>query len=203
MRGGSYYIEAEGLDELIAGLKGMKGYRRDLKAAHDRIARLAAVNVKRNVPTGHRSPKDSHSHKPPGTLRRRVYAKSTYMRASVGIHDPGGYLLLQEFGGTSFWHRGGAGAIRAANKKHVALSAMRDGQRVANVSGGGGGHVIYYKPRKPRGYFIWNVAYHMRSQIGSTYMRGLVGVAAKHDLHMVIKSTNLDLPQAEPLGRAA
>lgn len=200
MATGGYSIEVTGLDKLLKGLKGMSGYRKDLRTTNERIMRRAVVDVKRHAPMGHRSSKDSHSHKPPGTLKRRVYGKATYIRASVGVHDPGGYLILQEFGGTSFWHRGGAGAIRAVNRGHIALSVMVGGRRMANVSVGGKGHIVYHKARMPRGYFVWNEAYHLRQFIGSTYTHGLADIGKKYGLAVKVKSTNLDIPQAAPFG---
>jgi len=195
MATGGYSIEYTGVDELVKALKGMSGYRKEMRGVNEKIQRRAVVDVKRNAPMGHRSAKDSHSHKPPGTLKRRVYGKATFARAAVGVHDPGGYLILQEFGGTSFWHRGGAGVIRAANRGHAALSAMGGSKRLANVSVGGKGHFIYYKPRKPRGYFIWNEAYHLRHFVGSTYAHGLADIGAKHGVAVTVKSTNLDIEQ--------
>ena len=61
--------------------------------------------------------------------------------------------------------------------------------------GGASGHIIYKKPREPRGYFIWNVAYRLRSRIGKTYMDNLREIAARNALSLEVVSDHLDIEQ--------
>lgn len=172
---GGYAIEAHGLDELKEGLRGSRGGLRDLRRAYAHIAETAGHHVRARAPIGSASAKDGAGHLPPGYLKASVRWGATINGPWVSAGaDPEFPLTLQEFGGTSFWHRGGRGAIRAANRGHAAITSLGISK--------GAGHVVYKKPRNPLGYFIWNVGYRLRGPIGEQLHFGIGQVCRMHDL---------------------
>lgn len=182
---GGYYIDAEGLDELRRALAETATGFKDMSKLYRAIGKRAELYVKTNSPMYAGSPKDSRSHPPPGFMQSKTRGgggKTAYVSVS---NVP--YIFVQEFGGASFWHRSGAGAGRAIKRAVRARS-------YSNMKMSGG-HVIYKKPRRRRGYFIWNVAYRLRSFIGETFTEGLQEIAAKHGLAMDVVDKNLNIEQ--------
>ena len=193
---GSYYLEVQGADELKRALLATERGIKDLSKAHRAIGKMAGEYVKANEPLpSYSGGKNGRGHMPPGWLQSNTKGgggkAGAYVQASS---EPEHYLYLQEFGGTSFWHGGGKGAVRAANRAHStnSVAASRAGIR---------GHVVYKKARNRRGYFIWNVAYRLRSRIGAEYARNLEEIAARNNLPLVMTSTNLGLEPLPPPGR--
>jgi len=187
---GGYYIDAGSLDKVIIALKKSKGGVRDQRMAYRNIAEDAGHYVKAHAPV-YRGPVDPKTPYSPGRKAGRSSALPGGLRRSVKwgatIHGPWvsagdestPYIYVQEFGGTSFWHRQGKGIIRAANRRHASYATMGEwglGQ------GGSSGHVIYKKERNRRGYFIWNVAYRLRSRIGEHLQENLSLVLQKHGI---------------------
>jgi hypothetical protein len=179
-------IRVDGLTEIVAGLKASKGGLRDLRAVHQRISDHAGNRVHRDMRAtfvrGWHGAKAGGEHAPAGYLLNKMVAKGSANGATVKVTDGGyGYLMVQERGGTSYWHGGGKGALRSANR----------GQDAVNKLGGGyigtgkvavKGHIIYKKPVSKRGYFIWNVAWREREYIGREYYRGVAEVFEKHGI---------------------
>ena len=198
MATGDYYIDASGLEEVARALEQSKGGIRDLRVAYRNIAEDAERYVRRHVPVGTASRKDGYAHGLPGGLRRSVtsgVARSGPWVSAGNRATP--YIFVQEFGGASFWHRSGARAIRSQNRAHRSIAEVveRTGIR---------GHVVYKKARKPHGYFIWNVAYRLRSQIGRNLHENLSLVLERHGIpYEMPANPALGIqPMANP-GRAA
>ena len=179
MVGGGYQIKASGLTELISALEKTATGVQDLHAVSDKVARQAWVNVHQRAPQGHASAKDSHSHKPSGNLRRHITKGVAGNTAFVELNDVD-YGILQEFGGHSYWHHAGKGALRS--RKHARVEKMSGGRiRVGNRATKG--HIIYEKPRQALGYFIWNVAFRIRDRLISTYTEGVADICRKNGLN--------------------
>ncbi|HAM57210.1 MAG TPA: hypothetical protein DCQ64_18110 [Candidatus Rokubacteria bacterium] len=192
MARGGYFIGERGTDELAAALKAAGGKTSELRAVHKRIGEMAAKNVRPNVPVYRGSKKDSKTHRGPGYLRGTVKGGASAQRSWVEMDDKSGVLILMEFGGKSYWHRGGKGALRATNRGHNAVEAFGKAVRVGLYSERG--HISYTRARKPRGYFIWNVAYHLRHEIASEYAYGIKGVLNDHGLQFeTAASPSLDI----------
>jgi len=207
---GGYWVGTKGADEFAAALRDAAGNLRDLREIHREIGRAAEINVEKNVPVYMRRNSladrskwraTSRTGKRPGYLKSRVKGGGGTKSSWVEIRDDSGVLILQEFGGMSFWQQQGKGIIRSANRRHIGYKTMREwglGQ------GGSSGHFIYEKPRKPRGYFIWNVAWHMRNEIADTYCRGLARIADQHGISMdIARSPALDGMKPSIYRRAA
>lgn len=194
---GDFYIDARGLDEVVAALKASKGGAQDLRAAYRNIAEDAKRDVWRRAPVGSASRKDGRGRRA-YHLRDTVRSGATIRGPWVSAGDAGTPdIFLHEFGGTSYWHRSGARAIRSTNRAH---RSMLDAASRAGVKG----HVVYKKPREPYGYFIWNVAYRLRSRIGRNIHENLSLVLGKHGIPYEMPA-NPDLgitPMSNP-GRAA
>jgi len=183
---GGYYIEVDGADELKCALEGTASGIRDLSRAHREIGKMAGAYVKAHEPL------------PSGGAGRAGHNRGTYdgmLQASTRggggksgayVQAAAPYLFVQEFGGTSFWHKSGAGTLRAANRAHVKVTH-------AAAATGTRGHVIYKKPRRGAGYFIWNVAFRLRSRIGRQYMDDLERIGQSHGLGIETTSANLDI----------
>jgi hypothetical protein len=197
---GGYYIEAN-TDDLKEALRGVKGGLNDLRAAYREIAEWLKPDIARYVPIyglQHSRAKDSsfahdgRSHPPPGNLFRTLETGATINGpwARIGGHDAT-YAILQEFGGTSFWHGSGRGTLRASNRAH------RSAEEAASRAGIKG-HVIYKKPRAKYGYFIWNAGYRNRMRLGSSLYGAIRDVCAKHGLLLEVPANPaLDIkPQA-------
>lgn len=189
---GEYYIDidASGLTELANALEQTAGGVKDLSKLYRTIGKKAEWYVKTHQPIYTGSPKDSKTHPPPGFMQSRTKGgggKAAWV--SVSKVD---YLIMQEFGGASYWHRYGAGAGRAVARK----VRPKGGYSGMTMTGSrGSGHIIYKKPRKKRGYFIWNVAYRLRSYIGEQLTTGILDIGAKHGLGMEVTDKNLDIEQ--------
>lgn len=195
---GDFYIDARGLDELVAELKASKGGLRDLRAAWRNVAEDAERDVRRRAPVGSPSAKDGRARRT-HHLRDTVRSGATIRGPWVSAGDASTPdIFLHEFGGTSYWYRGGAGSIRAQNRAHrsIAETIARTGAR--------GGHVVYTKRRQPRGYFIWNVAWRLRQRIGRDIHENLSLVLGKHGIpYEMPANPELDItPMVDP-GRAA
>jgi hypothetical protein len=184
-------IRVEGLDELIAGLKAVAGPRglRDIRQANREIATHVARRVEHDARASffahyRGGRKDSMKHPLPGHLLRGIKPIGSARNASVAVSDGGyGYLILQEFGGKSYWHGSGRGALRQANRAHAAVETLSGGYigtgRVATK-----GHIIYTKPRRTRGYFIWNAAYRERAYIGKAYSDAIERAFERHGVRI-------------------
>ena len=183
---GGYHIQTSGLDELTEALNRTAGGVKDLSKLYRAIGKKAEMYVRVHEPIYAGSSKDSSTHKPPGYMQSQTRGGGG-KSAWVKISDVP-YIYVQEFGGTSYWFRGPAGVIRALNRAHRSYEAL--GAKV-----GGTGHVIYKKARNPRGYFIWNVAYRLRSYIGEEFTGGIQDIAQRHGLAMDVTSKQLDIKQ--------
>ena len=186
MASGGYLLKVEGIDQLKSGLAGTARGVKDLSAANRAIGRMAADYVRAHEPVGSPSSHDSSQHAPAGYLRARTSGGGgkggAYVQANT---EPFHYLMVQEFGGHAYWHRGGAGALRKLT-----------GGRLKNVPGGlrgTHGHAIYEKARNPLGYFIWNVAYRLRSPISDAYSMNLEQIALANGLKLDMQPGNLGL----------
>lgn len=196
-------INGEALDQLAEALRASAGGVKDMRAVYENIASYAHTNVVAHAPGPYSSSKDGAGQPPPGAIKGSVKHKATYNSARVGA---GGamtpHIYIQEFGGLSYWHRLGAGMGRFLNPGHKKVQVMAPyllaGRALFR------GHRIYYKARLPRGYFIWNVAYHIRGYIGDTLTRGIAGVCEKHGILVNVTSTELGIEPAPPFvgGRA-
>ena len=200
MAAGGFYIDSSDLDRFALRMKGMRGAFKDMRSVHERVARRAAVDVKMRAPLGKRSAKDSRSHMPPGYLKRSIRGRATRSNAYVSAGAPHmGYLFLQEFGGSAYWHTGGRGSLRATNTGHAAVKQFGKAVLVGLYSEHG--HIVYQKSRKPRGYFIWNVAFRLRSTIAVMYCKGLAEVGAKHGISVTAAASPSLTYYGKPMGR--
>jgi len=193
---GGYYIEMQGADELKRALLATERGMKDLSKVHRDIGKMAGQYVRAHEPLpSYDQRKDGKGHLPAGWLQAHTKGgggkAGAYVEAST---QPANYLMIQEFGGTSFWHKSGRGALRAANRAHRTNveAASRAGIR---------GHTIYKKARNPRGYFLWNVVWRLRDPIGRMYTNELEAVAAKNDLPLEFTTSNLGLEPMPPPGR--
>jgi hypothetical protein len=194
MARGGFYIDRTELDRFAVKLKEVAGHTRELDRVYRRIGKHAEAYVIAHEPIYAGSPKDSSSHKPPGYMQSQTKGGGGKRGAYVQIRDVD-YLFLHEIGGTSYWHRGGRGTLRK-------LGGRRHSGDLASVAGrhGAGGHTVYRVPRNPKGRFIWNVAYRLRSYIGLTLCQGIQVISAKRGIAMDITDANLDIPESY-LGR--
>lgn len=186
-----YYIDAGSMDAVVVALKKSRGGTRDLRMAYRNIAEDAGRYVRAHAPVGRSSKKDSRQHAIPGRTRRSVRYGSTINGPWVSAGDESTPdIYLQEFGGTSYWYRGGGmhGQIRqfdtegGRSYKHKRRTLVaRDLGSIAKRYGLGG-HVVYTKPRNRMGYFIWNVAFRLRSRIGENLQENLSLVLQKHGI---------------------
>ena len=187
------------MDDLQRALSQVPHGLRDLKKIHAAVAKVAEKKVLADVPVY----KGQHSlskkpNKPgagwagAGHLKSTVQAKASRDRATIKVGDAKTtYFIVQEFGGTSYWHEGGAGAYRKLNRGHKAFErTSRSTFRMGKVSGRG--HRIYSKARQSRGYFIWNVAYRMRTPISRCWTSGIGNLIQQTGLEVNMAS-NYDL----------
>jgi len=224
MATGGYYIESKDIKELRVHLSEAQlaisrgfvhggGSTPHLRQAFADIGERGVRDVKSRVPVygGQHSPQSVYNtggwfgrrHSAPGggavgslrdSISKRVSGGNVAVRAAWS-----GPLILQEFGGTSFWSRQvSAGMLRKGNRAHrsVVESAERAGVR---------GHVIYRKHRQPRGYFIWNWAYYLRGYIGQRLGEGLKDEFASYNIELEVGlngGLEGDL-QSEPFARTA
>jgi hypothetical protein len=184
---GGYYIGIKDLDEFVAALEQTADGMDDLGAVFERIGKTAERWVKRNVPRGTASPKDSKTHKPPGYLQSIVLGGHGKWGSWVQMADESGVLTLQEWGGKSVWRRGGA-QWSPTKKRGRSTGAFTVSHKKATPS-----HVVYEKPRRKNGYFIWNAGYQLRDEIGELLADGLAMVAAKHGIAIDIATGALDI----------
>jgi hypothetical protein len=177
---GGWYVDQSELTEFTEALRETAGDIKDLTKVYREIGKKAGQYVKYHEPIYGGPDKGRHN-----TVHLQDRTKGGGGKggayASITKVD---YLYVQEFGGTSFWHKSGAGSLRKSNRAHKSYAQM-----------GAKGHVIYKKPRRSLGYFIWNVAFRMRTYIGETLCGGLVDIAAKHDIDMDIAESYLDIEQ--------
>lgn len=181
---GAYYIDKSELDEFAARLEEVAGSVKDLSKVYRDIGRRAGEYVKAHEPIyagptkGRRETIHLQDRTRGGGGKRGAYV------AITGVP----YLYVQEFGGTSYWYRGPAGLARAMNKGHKSYDAL-------GFKANGTGHVIYKKPRRKLGYFIWNVAYRLRSYISYELTDGIRRIAGQHNISMDITDRTLDIKQ--------
>lgn len=222
MAAGAFYIESKDFKALqqhlseaqlsvARGFVSGGGSTPHIRRAFEDIGRRGVETVKQHVPVygGQHSPQGvlnvaghlGRRHSTPGAAAVGSLRDSITKRVSggnVAIRSAwAGPLILQEFGGTSFWQRqASAGMLRRGNRRHesVVQSAARAGVH---------GHTVYRKFRKPRGYAIWNWAYHIRDYIGPRLGEGLKDEFASHDIELKVGlngGLEGDL-QAEPFAR--
>jgi hypothetical protein len=184
---GGYYIGVKELDELVAALGQTADGMDELGLLFERIGKKAALWVEARVPVGTPSPKDSKTHKPPGYLASIVRGGHGKWGAWVQMKDESGVLTLQEWGGKSVWRRGGA-QWSPTKKRGRSTGAFTVSHKKATPS-----HVVYEKPRRKNGYFIWNAGYYLRDYIGQTLYEGLQEIGAKHGIAIDIATGALDI----------
>jgi hypothetical protein len=184
---GGYYIDKHEIDEFAAKLNAVAGSTKDLTRVYSKIGKHAENYVRGQEPIyagptkGRRETIHLQDHTKGGGGQRGAYVRIS------GVP----YLYVQEFGGTSYWYRGGAGVLRKVNRGHRALGTGIGVQ---------GGHPIYRKPRRALGYFIWNVAWRLRTFIGGSLTAGIQQISESHGIQMDITDRNLDIPQ-KPFSR--
>lgn len=195
MAAGGYALKVQGADEVAAALKASGQGVRDLSRINTEIAHRAHMKVAADAPVykGQNSMSKKPAHGSTARFEIMDSIKDSHgpKRASVSA---GGqpYFFIQEFGGTSYWYRGGGGGALRKLGGHFGVEAGGGYLSVGRASVRG--HVIYRKPRKSRGYFIWNVAYRLRSFIGNTYMKGLDSICTENGLDVDFNaSADLDL----------
>jgi hypothetical protein len=183
---GGFYVDKGGLDDLERALEQTASGLKDLHKVYRTIGRKAGLYVKTHEPIYAGSKKDSKSHPPPGFMQSRTKGGGGKKGAYVAVSQVP-YIYVQEFGGSSFWHRYGAGFGRSLSRK---VKASGYGSIKVDK-----GHIVYTKPRKPKGYFIWNVAWRLRSYIGEQLTNGIADISKKHGLAMSVKDRNLGIEQ--------
>lgn len=203
MARGGYFVETKGADELAAALKAAAGNTRDLRKVHKRVAKAGEKFARAKAPIGKRSPKDSKAHKQPGYLRDQIKGGASAQRSWIQIIDESGVVFVQEFGGTSYWTRGGRGLIRSANRAHRAVASQGRGY-VGTTHVATRGHIVYKKARKSRGYFVWNAAWYLRDDIARIYSDGVRDLGARHGIMIeVSQRPSLDLKPVSYIRRHA
>jgi hypothetical protein len=152
-----------------------------LLKAHREIADRARVYVRAKAPAGYFGSRDGRGSPPPGIIRTSIRAGATaetsWVSAGRGKQTP--HLMLQEFGGGVVWHNAGAGTGFKRTRKR-----SQTGSFATHHKSGVRSHLIYTKARAPRGYFIWNTAYRLRSFIGTTLAQGIADTAGKHGINV-------------------
>lgn len=188
MAKGAYYVGVTGIDELREALLATsRGLIADeslpMQPYYLNIAEEGAREARSKAPVGRPSRKDSRSHLPPGSLRDSIVAGATSKSAWIRS-DWEGPLILQEFGGKSWWKRGreGGWATGAAYGRSRSVGAFTT--RSARFRQ----HLVYEKPRVKFGYFIWNVGYRIRHYTGRQIAEGLRDIAARNGLAIDIAS---------------
>lgn len=191
MATGGYFIHEEGLTILKDGLDSTARGMKDMANMYGEIGRHAGMYVMGKEPIyagpakGRRETIHLQDHTKGGG------GKTAWVKVS-GVP----YLMVQEFGGSSYWYRGGGpGLVRALNRGHKSHAAL--GAKV-----NGTGHIIYRKDRKPRGYFLWNVWWNLRSYVGEKMTTGIRAISERNGLHMDITERGLSIEQ-KPWSRAA
>jgi len=183
---GGFYVDAEGFKELIHGLEGTERGLKDLKKIYGEMGRHAGLYVLAHEPVYGGPTKGRHN-----TVHLQDHTKGGGGANAWARVTGVPYLFVQEFGGTSFWHKGASGSLRRANRGHASFARQ-----------GAKGHAIYRKARNPRGYFLWNVWWRLRSYVGEKMTTGIQAISEKNGLHMDITERGLDLEQ-KPWNRAA
>lgn len=187
MARGGYFVGEKGMDQFVAALQQTADGMDDLSAMHKRIGHLAETWVKRRVPTGAASPKDSSKHKPPGYLRSIVVGGHGKWGSWVQMNDESGVLTLQEWGGKSIWRRGGA------TWSPTKARGRATGYFTVSHKAPARPHLIYEKPRRKNGYFIWNVGYYLRDEINGVVQKSLTEIADKHGIAIEIAADAIDV----------
>jgi hypothetical protein len=179
MSTGGFYIEEKGLQELVRGLEATDRGLKDLKKIYGEMGRHAGLYVKGHEPVYGGPTKGRQV-----TIHLQDHTKGGGGKNAWASVSGVPYLIVQEFGGTSFWHKGGAGSLRKLNRGHRSFAAQ-----------GAKGHPIYKKPRNPKGYFIWNVWWRLRSYTGEKLTSGIQDISEKNGLHMEITDSGLGMEQ--------
>ena len=150
-----------------------------LVKAHREIGDRARVYVRAKAPAGYFGGKDGRGSPPQGAIRSSIRGGATptsaWVSAGRGKSTP--HLMMQEFGGGVVWHNAGKGVGFKRTRKR-----SQTGSFTTHHKSGVRSHLIYKKARAPRGYFIWNTAFRLRSFIGTTLASGISDTAAKHGI---------------------
>ena len=192
MPAGGYYIQEEGLEELKQGLEGTARGTKDLSKVFGQLGRKAGLYVMAHEPI-YAGPTKGRT----VTIHLQDHTKGGGGKTAWASVSGVPYLYVQEFGGTSYWHAGGAGAMRKMNRGHRAVASFSVGGTHYMRAGGHvvKGHAIYEKPRKTRGYFLWNVWFTLRSMVGRDMTTGLADIAKRNNLAMSVDATDLGIEQ--------
>lgn len=170
LSGGGYGITIEGLDKLEAALSKTASGMDQMGFVYARLAAIAFGDVRSRVP-------EYHGMKPgkTGVLKDEVRPGHSNVASWVDMADRSGVLMLQEFGGHSFWHGSGHGAVRKLNYRHEGVVAAAGRYRIR-------GHLLYTKPRRKLGYFLWNVAFRRRAIMSDVLVKGVADVCKKNGI---------------------
>ena len=186
---GGFYVDASGLDELAEALNATAGGVKDLSKVYREIGKKAEWYVRGHEPI-YGGPTKGRQH----TVHLQDHTKGGGGKSAWVKVAGVPYIYVQEFGGSAFWSRLGAGSGRAI--KRAVRAKTYAAMKVSK------GHIIYTKPRKALGYFLWNTAYRLRAYIGERMTTGIEEIGAKHGLKMDVTDRNLDIEQ-KPWNRAA
>jgi hypothetical protein len=189
---GGYWLELQGADELKLALKMTEHGMKDLGKAHRKIGKMAGEYVKGHEPLpSYDTRKDGKAHMPLGWMQSHTKGGGGWAGGYVEVNtEPAHYLMVQEFGGSSYWFRGAAGSLRDPHHSGVRQAVaghIRVGRQMVR------GHIIYKKARNPRGYFLWNVVWRLRDPIGRIYTEELEAIAERNSLPLEFMSSNLGL----------
>jgi hypothetical protein len=202
-RGGYFVgINGEPLREFGYALHESAGGLRDMRNVFRDIATRAEANVRAHTPGPYPGYRDGAGQPPPGAIKKSLKSGATWASAWVSAGDGDTpHIYIQEFGGLSYWHRQGRGVPRGRSMKKRILVGSEYGLPGQLIAGSTmfKGHKIYRKPRKPRGYFIWNVAWHVRKFIGTRLTNGVAQVCIDHGIAASVISDKLNIPQAPPV----
>lgn len=190
---GGFYFDKRELDEFAKKLEATAGDIKDLTKLYREIGKKAGEYVKAHEPLpSYDTSKNSSSHLPLGYLQSQTKGSGGKGGAWVTIRNVP-YLMLQEFGGGVRWVNTGAGTSKYLQKTIIGVS--KRGHYKTRMRRAYRGHVIYTKPRRRMGYFVWNVAYRLRGYIGETLTEGIAVMAEQHGLLIDVVNTELFIDQ--------
>ena len=163
--GGGFYIDRSELDEFARNLESVAGNIKDLTKVYRTIGRYTGRYVEAHEPLPSYDTSKNSSSHLP-LGHLQSSTKGGGGKGGAWVTVKGvPYIFVQEFGGGVPWRRG----------KHS--------------------HIIYSKPRRRLGYFLWNVGYRLRSYIGEELTEGLSDISRRYGISMDIDDTNLNIEQ--------